>query len=161
VIAESYERIHRSNLVAWASCRSSSSPAIRADARPHREEISHRRHSAGIKPGMKLTSSGRTSFRSSRRSTRPPEVEYLLAGGILQYVLRSLAGEGVTSRIALVVSSSSGPETAARLELVIRAVTSTSASSNVTPTAGERAEHVLQDAAVEQVLDLGGVSTRG
>ena len=31
VIAESYERIHRSNLVGWACCRSSSS---RATARP-------------------------------------------------------------------------------------------------------------------------------
>jgi aconitate hydratase len=94
VIAESYERIHRSNLIGMGILALEFLPG---DSRKSlgltgEETISIRGISAGIKPGMRLSvdASGK-KFDVIARVDTPAEVEYLLHGGILQYVLRSLA----------------------------------------------------------------------
>ena len=52
VIAESFERIHRSNLVGWACCRCSSCPAIAREPGPDRPRDLHDpRAQARSRPG--------------------------------------------------------------------------------------------------------------
>jgi aconitate hydratase len=94
VIAESYERIHRSNLVGMGILPLEFLPG---DTRKTvgltgEEVVSIKGISAGIKPGMRLSvdASGK-KFDVIARVDTPAEVEYLLHGGILQYVLRQLA----------------------------------------------------------------------
>jgi aconitate hydratase len=94
VIAESYERIHRSNLVGmgilpleFLAGDTRKTLGLTGD-----EVVDISGIAAGIKPGMKLTvTAGGKSFQVMARVDTPAEVEYLLHGGILQYVLRSLA----------------------------------------------------------------------
>jgi aconitate hydratase len=94
VIAESYERIHRSNLVGMGVLpleflpgESRKTVGLVGD-----EALSITGIAAGLKPGMKLTvSAGAKTFHVVARVDTPAEVEYLRHGGILQYVLRQLA----------------------------------------------------------------------
>jgi aconitate hydratase len=94
VIAESYERIHRSNLVGmgvlpleFVSGESHASLGLTGE-----ETFEIRGLSAGLTPGMTVTvKAGDKSFQAKVRLNGPQEVEYYLNGGILQYVLRQLA----------------------------------------------------------------------
>jgi len=94
VIAESYERIHRSNLVGMGilPLEFLAGDSRKTLALTGEEVVDISGISAGIKPGMKLTvNAGGKAFQVVARVDTPAEVEYLLHGGILQYVLRSLA----------------------------------------------------------------------
>jgi aconitate hydratase len=94
VIAESFERIHRSNLVGMGVL-----PLVFTNGQSHEslalsgeETFEIRGLSRGLTPGMivDVVASGRT-FQAKVRLDGPQEVEYYLNGGILQYVLRRLA----------------------------------------------------------------------
>ena len=103
VIAESYERIHRSNLIgmgvlplqypdgesgrrrsAWTAPRRSTSPASRRSTR------GRRRGPCTCRPSG--TAAEPVEFDARVRIDTPGEADYYRNGGILQYVLRSLAG---------------------------------------------------------------------
>jgi aconitate hydratase len=94
VIAESYERIHRSNLVGMGVLplqfmhgESHASLGLTGE-----EVFEIRGLAAGIKPGMTAeVKAGDKTFQVRVRLDGPQEVEYYLNGGILQYVLRQLA----------------------------------------------------------------------
>ena len=94
MIAESYERIHRSNLVGmgvlplqFLAGESRKTHGLTGD-----EVVSITGIAAGLKPGMTLhVDAGGKKFDVLARVDTPQEVEYLRHGGILQYVLRSLA----------------------------------------------------------------------
>ena len=94
-IAESFERIHRSNLVGmgvlplqFASGESAASLGMTG-----RESFTIRGLSEGITPGQDVTvtargdDGGEISFRATVRIDMPAEVEYYRHGGILQMVL--------------------------------------------------------------------------
>jgi aconitate hydratase len=94
VIAESYERIHRSNLVGmgvlpleFMAGESRTTHGLTG------EDVIDIGGIAGqFKPGAVLTvKAGAKTFKVIARVDTPQEVEYLMHGGILQYVLRSLA----------------------------------------------------------------------
>jgi len=98
VIAESYERIHRSNLVGMGilplQFPDSATPAtLGIDGT---ETYAVRGLAAGVTPGMTVTvdathDDGRvTSFAAVLRVDGAAEVEYLRAGGVLHLVLRHL-----------------------------------------------------------------------
>jgi aconitate hydratase len=97
VIAESYERIHRSNLIGMGvvplqfrngetaetlGLTGSESYDIRGLGRERAKEVSVTATAAGGK---------KTEFRARVRIDTPKEQEYFIHGGILQYVLRQLA----------------------------------------------------------------------
>ncbi|MCZ6807422.1 MAG: aconitate hydratase AcnA [Deltaproteobacteria bacterium] len=95
VIAESYERIHRSNLIGMGVL------PLEFQGGDGRESLGLTGEEAftisGVSEGLSLgktlsitTDSGK-SFRVKARLDTPQEVEYYLHGGILQYVLRQLA----------------------------------------------------------------------
>jgi aconitate hydratase len=96
VIAESYERIHRSNLVGmgllplqFADGESAASLGLTGE-----EEIAVAGVAEAIAAGERpqratVTADGR-SFEVRVRIDTPMEVEYYRHGGILQYVLRQL-----------------------------------------------------------------------
>jgi aconitate hydratase len=94
VIAESYERIHRSNLVGMGVL-----PLQFRDGESHvthgltgEEVFDITGLAAGLKPGMTAeVKAGDKKFTVRVRLDGPQEVEYYLNGGILQYVLRQLA----------------------------------------------------------------------
>jgi aconitate hydratase len=97
VIAESYERIHRSNLIGMGVL------PLEFEAGGSRESLglsgeetfSIAGISDGLAPGKTLavtTDSGK-SFNVKARLDTPQEVEYYEHGGILQYVLRQLAAQ--------------------------------------------------------------------
>jgi aconitate hydratase len=98
VIAESFERIHRSNLVGmgvlplqFAGGESASSLGLTG-----LETIAIHGISEGLVPGKTLkvvaTRAGsEITFSARCRVDTPVEVEYILHGGILQYVLRQMA----------------------------------------------------------------------
>jgi aconitate hydratase len=99
VIAESFERIHRSNLVGmgvlpleFVGGMSASSLGLVGS-----EVFSITGIASGISPGKMLTvgvssaGGGAKAFQVKARVDTPAEVEYLLHGGILQFVLRQLA----------------------------------------------------------------------
>jgi aconitate hydratase len=94
VIAESYERIHRSNLVGMGVL-----PLEFLPGESHttlgltgEETFEIRGLSQGLTPGMTVTvKAGEKSFQAKVRLNGPQEVEYYLNGGILQYVLRQMA----------------------------------------------------------------------
>lgn len=98
VIAKSFERIHRSNLVGMGVLPLQFLPGEDADSLglDGTEEYSITGISEGITPGKRLTVTatkpgGRTvSFQVTARIDSPVEVEYYRHGGILQYVLRSM-----------------------------------------------------------------------
>jgi aconitate hydratase len=94
VIAMSFERIHRSNLVMmgvlpleFESGQDPESLGLRGD-----ERFSIHGIADGIKPGQTLeVRAGDVEFAARVRIDTPDEVEYYRHGGILQYVLRHLA----------------------------------------------------------------------
>ncbi len=94
VIAESYERIHRSNLVGMGVLPLQFLPGeSHASLGLTGEEVFEIRGlAAGLTPGMTAdVKAGDKTFRVRVRLDGPQEVEYYLNGGILQYVLRQLA----------------------------------------------------------------------
>jgi aconitate hydratase len=99
-LAESYERIHRSNLVGmgilplqFQDGESASSLGLTGFETFDIEGIA-----PGIQPGMLVTVRARTdgkgekNFRAVTRIDTPYEIQYYRHGGILQYVLRQLIG---------------------------------------------------------------------
>jgi aconitate hydratase len=104
VIAESYERIHRSNLVGMGVLPLQFLP----DETPAtlgltgRESYTIHGLADGLKPHQRLTVIGRDDDGSERQFTAiarldgPIEVDYYRNGGILQAVLRRLARESGT-----------------------------------------------------------------
>jgi aconitate hydratase len=97
VIAESYERIHRSNLIGmgvlpleFEAGRSRESLGLSGE-----ETFSISGISAGVAPGkmLSVTTDTGKSFSVKARLDTPQEVEYYQHGGILQYVLRQLAAQ--------------------------------------------------------------------
>ncbi len=95
VIAESYERIHRSNLIGMGVLPLEFEPGEGRDALGlnGEETFAISGISDGLVPGKSLsvrTDDGK-SFTVKARIDTPQEVEYFLNGGILQYVLRQLA----------------------------------------------------------------------
>ncbi len=100
VIAESYERIHRSNLIGMGVL------ALQFKSGENRETLGLTGHelysiggiAAGIKPGQKLKvraeEGGKVrEFEVVARVDTPEEVEYLKHGGILPYVVRQLIAQ--------------------------------------------------------------------
>jgi aconitate hydratase len=105
VIAESYERIHRSNLVGMGVLPLQ---FMAGDSRQTLglnglETFGVAGISAGLQPGQSLTVHGRRSdgsefsFDVVCRIDTPIEVEYYRHGGILPYVLRLLLNERVSA----------------------------------------------------------------
>jgi aconitate hydratase len=93
VVAESYERIHRSNLVGMGVLPLEFLPGeSRLTLGLRGDEIVSIEGIAGLTPGKLLTvKAGAKTFQVKARVDTPQEIEYLRHGGILQYVLRSLA----------------------------------------------------------------------
>jgi aconitate hydratase len=97
VIAESYERIHRSNLIGMGVLPLEFEAGGNPDALglTGEETFAIGGISSGLVPGKRLwiqTDSGK-SFAVKARLDTPQEVEYYVHGGILQYVLRQLAAQ--------------------------------------------------------------------
>ncbi len=97
VIAESYERIHRSNLVGMGVLALQFKPGESRETLglTGREEYSIGGIAAGLKPGQTLKvraeQDGKVrEFEVIARVDTPEEVEYIKHGGILPYVLRQL-----------------------------------------------------------------------
>ncbi|MBZ0120587.1 MAG: aconitate hydratase AcnA, partial [Sandaracinaceae bacterium] len=94
VIAQSYERIHRSNLIGmgilplqFLDGQSAQSLGLTGEEIFAIEGIE-----AGLKPGQRLTvKAGDKRFEALSRIDTLQEVEYYVHGGILQYVLRQMA----------------------------------------------------------------------
>ncbi|MEM1417877.1 MAG: aconitate hydratase AcnA [Myxococcota bacterium] len=96
VITESYERIHRSNLIGMGVLPLEFLPGEGREEHglTGEEVFSISGIAGGLAPGKRLTvatDSGK-SFEVVTRLDTPQEVEYYRQGGILQYVLRQLAG---------------------------------------------------------------------
>ena len=100
VIAESYERIHRSNLVGmgvlpleFQAGQNAASLCLTG-----RETFAVDGIAEGLKPGKKLTVTATaddgtaTTFTVTARVDTPDDVEYYRHGGLLPYVLRGLIG---------------------------------------------------------------------
>ncbi len=102
VIAESYERIHRSNLIGmgilpleFMNGENAASLGLKGAESYTIEGL------GGMQPGdtlsVRVTDNGETrTFEARSRVDSPVELEYLRHGGILPYVLRHKAGIGVT-----------------------------------------------------------------
>jgi aconitate hydratase len=96
VIARSFERIHRSNLVGMGVLplqflpgESAASHGLTGD-----EVISIAEIAGGVTPKKRLTvHAGKKTFSVIARIDTPQEVEYLAHGGILPYVLRQRAAQ--------------------------------------------------------------------
>ncbi len=94
VIAKSFERIHRSNLIGMGVVPLQFSPGEDAATLglTGSEVITIEGIAAGIAPKKRLTvKAGDKTFTVIARIDTPQEVEYVLNGGILQYVLRQRA----------------------------------------------------------------------
>jgi aconitate hydratase len=102
VIAESFERIHRSNLVGMGILPLEFLPGDRADVLEltGREVYDVHGVEEGVaagRTGFEVTvrgerpEGGEISFRVKARLDTPEELEYYRHGGILTYVLRQLA----------------------------------------------------------------------
>ncbi|MBL4636693.1 MAG: aconitate hydratase, partial [Kofleriaceae bacterium] len=93
VIAKSYERIHRSNLIGMGvlPLQFMGDDTISSLGLDGTEEFSITGISEGLEAKKVLqVSAGDKSFQVLCRIDTPQEVEYLKAGGILQYVLRQM-----------------------------------------------------------------------
>lgn len=101
VIAESYERIHRSNLVCMGILPLEFMPGEDADSLglDGSEEYDILGIEEGLYPGKILTVRARkpdgrvVEFKVKARLDTPVEVEYYKHGGILKYVLRKILGK--------------------------------------------------------------------
>lgn len=101
VVAESFERIHRSNLIGMGvlPCQFKNGESAKTHALVGNEEFELRRVEAGIRPGQDLTLVVKRADGSvseivvKLRVDTPIEVEYFNHGGILPYVLRSLVAD--------------------------------------------------------------------
>jgi aconitate hydratase len=99
VIAESFERIHRSNLIGMGVLPLQFTPGESADSLGLTgKETYDIEGLADLTPGAKLTvramdEEGEKEFKVKARVDSPVEVEYLRNGGILQAVLRQLLKE--------------------------------------------------------------------
>jgi aconitate hydratase len=98
VIAESYERIHRSNLIGMGvlPLEFEAGGGREALGLTGEETFAISGIAGDFAPGKMLsvqTDTGKT-FTVKARIDTPQEVEYYLQGGILQYVLRQLAAQG-------------------------------------------------------------------
>lgn len=102
VIAESFERIHRSNLIGMGvlPCQFKNGESAKSHGLTGSEEFEIRGTEHGITPGQDVTlivkgSDGATKqILVKLRVDTPIEVEYFKHGGILPYVLRSLVSQG-------------------------------------------------------------------
>ncbi|GIU97129.1 MAG: aconitate hydratase [Actinomycetota bacterium] len=99
VLAESYERIHRSNLVGMGILPLQFEPGENAATLglTGRERLTIRGLSGGIMPGMRVEVEATDGTESRRfgaivRIDQPIEVEYYLNGGVLAFVLRQMLG---------------------------------------------------------------------
>jgi aconitate hydratase len=97
VIAESFERIHRSNLVGmgvlplqFPDGESADSLGLTGEEEFTIEGVEALNDGGAIPRTVKVTA-GEVSFDARLRIDTPKEAEYFRHGGILQYVLRSLA----------------------------------------------------------------------
>ena len=97
VIAESYERIHRSNLIGMGVLPLEFEPGGSRESLglTGEETFSITGISEGLAPGktLSVTTDTGKSFNVKARLDTPQEVEYYQHGGILQYVLRQLAAQ--------------------------------------------------------------------
>ncbi|HSN98559.1 MAG TPA: aconitate hydratase AcnA, partial [Candidatus Nanopelagicales bacterium] len=100
VIAKSFERIHRSNLVGMGVLPLEFAPGEDAQSLglTGHESYAVGGVAEGLTPGKKLTvtatgpDGGKKTFTVTARVDTPNEVDYYQHGGILQFVLRSLGG---------------------------------------------------------------------
>ena len=96
VITESYERIHRSNLIGMGVLPLEFKKGESKDTLglTGEETFNVTGISDGLEPGkvLQVTTEDGKSFEVVVRLDTPQEVEYYEHGGILQYVLRQLAG---------------------------------------------------------------------
>jgi aconitate hydratase len=97
VIAESFERIHRSNLVGMGVLPCTYKPGENADALglSGKETFNLALNSGNLEVGQTIsvsTADGKT-FEVTCRLDTPVEVEYFKQGGILNCVLRKLASQ--------------------------------------------------------------------
>lgn len=94
VIAQSYERIHRSNLIGMGvlPLEFKAGEGREALGLTGEELFTIRGITEGVTPGKMLAvEAGDKRFEVRARLDTPQEVEYYRHGGILQYVLRQLA----------------------------------------------------------------------
>jgi aconitate hydratase len=100
VLAESFERIHRSNLVGMGvlPLQFKEGDTAASLSLTGFEVFDIEGVAAGVKPGMLVTIRARgddgkqTTFQAITRIDTPYEIQYYQHGGILQYVLRQLIG---------------------------------------------------------------------
>jgi aconitate hydratase len=98
VIAESFERIHRSNLVAMGVLPLEFAPGEGAKALGLKgDEVFTIRGMRGLKPGATLEATARgagkeVKFKLKARIDNGAEMGYFESGGVLQYVLNRIAG---------------------------------------------------------------------
>jgi aconitate hydratase len=93
VIAESFERIHRSNLVGMGivPCEFMNGDTTESLGLTGKETFTITGIAAEFKPGKLLTvNADGNEFQVKARVDAPLEIEYLKNGGVLNYVLRSL-----------------------------------------------------------------------
>jgi aconitate hydratase len=98
VIAESFERIHRSNLVGMGILPMEFLPgeSLQSLGLTGKEAFTIRGLAAGLKPGQRIEVEAADTARGSRRFTavcrldNQTDVEYLRHGGVLPMVLRQL-----------------------------------------------------------------------
>src|SRR5690606_8841929 len=101
VIAETYERIHRSNLVGMGVLPLQYLPGQSREALglTGRETFSIQGIADGLAPGKRLSvtatadDGSTTNFEAICRIDTPVELDYYKHGGILQYVLRQIAAQ--------------------------------------------------------------------
>ena len=94
VLAQSYERIHRSNLIGMGVLPLEFTPgdSVETLGLTGEEVYTIEGIGKGLAPGHRVTvKAGDRSFEAIARLDTPQEVEYYVHGGILSYVLRQLA----------------------------------------------------------------------
>jgi aconitate hydratase len=101
VVAESFERIHRSNLVGMGILPLQFTDGANRESLglTGKETYAVEGVAAGISPRMRVTvrvsgEGGERAFPALARIDTPAEVHYFRHGGILPYVLRRLIGKG-------------------------------------------------------------------
>ena len=95
VIAESFERIHRSNLIGMGVLplqflEGQSAASLGLDGVEVFEILGIDELNAGTTPKVLTVQAGKKSFQAKVRIDTPGEADYYRHGGIMQYVLRSL-----------------------------------------------------------------------